>query len=555
MPLRPKMRAAVGAAIATVALSLGLPARASVVIISNPTNPLLISTPPVATQQGPVTGSIADGVASYLGIPYAAPPLGPLRWVAPQPPAQRTTTLAATSYGSYCPQGLSPIGAGGGNEDCLYLNIQAPASATSRSNLPVVFWIHGGALQYGSGQEYDGSAWVREQNVVFVSINYRLLALGYLAHPALSAENTRGVSGNYGLLDQMAALAWVKANIANFGGNPNRILVYGESAGGNSTINLLLSPLAPAFNAAAIQSGAYARTYQTLANAQTTGQSFAAGLGCTTQDAACIAQLRALPATTIRQASFNPAPNLDGYVLPQQPLTAFAAGNFRRVPIIDGTNLNENRLFISLYELQGITKPYTADNYFSSGAALLGGGAAAEQSVQRLYPLSAFGIPNYAAAAITTDYGMACPAVILDALLSRYVPVYAYELTEPLPPMAFLPPDPNMPSLGTPHAADLFFLFPQYQNRFLGFPPPLSTPSQLRLGRGMRSMWATLLKFGRPLNPTGGVWPRYSLTTHGVLNLRAPAPTMEYNRISAHQCDFWAPPLLSQAGLPADTPY
>lgn len=506
-----------------------------------------------ATAQGTVMGKTDGTVVSFLGIPYAAPPVGALRWVAPQPPANHANTLVTTSYSNYCPQGLSQIGPGGGNEDCLYLNVQAPASARPGSNLPVIFWIHGGGLNTGSGQEYDGGAWVREQNVVYVTINYRLGALGFFAHPALAAENARGISGNYGLLDQVAALQWVKANIANFGGNPNRILIHGESAGGLSTINMLLTPLAPAFNAAVIQSGAYSRAYPTLATAQNNGQNFATARGCTTQDAACIAQLRALPATTIRQGSFSTSPNVDGYALTQQPFAAFAAGNFRRVPIIDGTNLTEGRLFISQTELLG-GQPYTADTYTSVGAAILGG-ANADATLRERYPLAFWGIPNYAAAAISTDYVFTCASVLLESLLARYVPVYAYELTEPLPPMVFLPPDPNMPSLGTPHAADLPFLFPLFKNDFLSYPPANFSPPQRRLGKGMRSMWSTLLKFGRPLNPTGGVWPRYTLTSPGVLNLRAPAPTMSYNRSQAHQCDLWGPRLLEQAGLPADTAY
>src|ERR1700733_9002653 len=189
------------------------------------------------TESGPVKGITVDDVAEFRGIPYAAPPVGKLRWKPPAAPAQWSGTRDASGYGPACEQMVSadPI-----SEDCLTLNIFAPAKATAASNLPVMVWIHGGAFTSGSGRDFDGSALV-QHGVVVVTINYRLGYFGFLAHPALSAINPHHVSGNFGLLDQQATFAWVRRNIAGFGGDPKRITIFGESAGGQSVIDQLVS--------------------------------------------------------------------------------------------------------------------------------------------------------------------------------------------------------------------------------------------------------------------------------------------------------------------------
>ena len=510
--------------------------------------------PIVQTTYGAVQGETINGINDFLGIPYAAPPVGTLRWAAPTPPSPWTNTLQATAYSNYCPQGFSEIGPGGGSEDCLYLNVQVPASATPTSKLPVMVWIHGGGLTTGSGQEYDGSALIQAGNVVFVSFNYRLGLLGFMALPALASQaGQHGSSGNYGLLDQQAAIKWVRQNIAAFGGNPNKITIFGESAGGQSTIDQLVSPLLGKVSSAIIESGAYARSLPTQAAQQAAGEGVASSVNCAASDLAC---LRAVPATTFvtlgdNSTTLDIAPNIDGYVLPQQPFLAYAAGNFPHVPIIDGTNHDEYRLFVSEDEILA-GQPWSAAQYY----ALINGTAGSyAPQVEAQYPLFQYTNPGYATAALATDYAFSCGAVILDALISQYTTLYTYELTDPNVPNVFLPYDPNMPSLGDSHAAELPYLFPQFKNTLLGLGPAQFSPGQLNLAAGMRASWTGLAKYGRPLNPRGTAWLPYTVASHDFLALAAPSPATEYTFFDFHKCSFWGPYLLGEAGLPPNTAY
>ena len=509
--------------------------------------------PIVQTADGAVQGVTVGGVNDFLGIPYAAPPVGALRWVAPAPPAHWSNTLQATQYSAYCPQGFSEIGPGGGAEDCLYLNVQVPASANANSKLPVMVWIHGGGLSTGSGQEYDGTGLIQSGNVVFVSFNYRLGLLGFMALPALAQQDPHGSSGNYGLLDQQAAIAWVRQNIAAFGGNPARITIFGESAGGQSTIDQLVSPLLGKVSAAIIESGAYARALPTQAQGQTQGQAIASSVGCAANDLTC---LRAVPATSLvtladSSSSISIAPNVDNYVLTQQPFAAYAAGAFQHVPIIDGTNHDEYRLFVSEDEILA-GQPWSASEYYNLIQQTAGTYA---PQVEAEYPLQNYVNPGFATAALGTDYGFSCGAVILDALISKYTPLYTYELTDPNVPNVFLPPDPNMPSLGDSHAAELPYLFPAFKNSLLGLGPAQFSPGQLNLAAGMRASWTSLARYGRPLNPRAGAWQPYNVGSHNFLALAAPSPKTEYGFFDFHNCSFWGPYLLMEANLPQNTPY
>jgi para-nitrobenzyl esterase len=189
--------------------------------------------PVVATADGAVGGKTTSGTDEFLGIPYAAPPVGPLRWRPPQPPARWAGVRDATQFAPHCPQPPSPFGVASTSEDCLYLNVFAPAGSSGR-RLPVMVWLHGGSLLVGESDDYNPAGLVRH-GVIVVTVNYRLGALGFLAHPAL-ASRPGGASGNYGLMDQQAALRWVQRNIGQFGGNPRNVTIFGESAGGLSTL-------------------------------------------------------------------------------------------------------------------------------------------------------------------------------------------------------------------------------------------------------------------------------------------------------------------------------
>uniref|UniRef100_UPI002869EA46 carboxylesterase/lipase family protein n=1 Tax=Deinococcus sp. TaxID=47478 RepID=UPI002869EA46 len=318
----------------------------------------------VQTDLGPVVGR--QGTArSYLGIPYAAPPVGALRWKAPQPAAPWTAPRDATAFGGECVQAVLALfalpgetpGTVKGQEDCLYLNVYTPSSATPQSKLPVMVWIHGGAFTVGSGNTYDGQVLASKQGVVVVSINYRLGALGWLALPALAAESGDGQSGNYGLLDQQAALKWVQRNIGGFGGDPTKVTIAGESAGAMSGCAHLASPQSKdLFRGVILQSGLCASPGNSvmLADAQQRNLKYAANVGCPQADVAC---LRAADPKELLAASvpgLRPASNLvwspvyGGTTLPLPLIEAYNSGQFNQVPVLAGTNHDEGRLFISV---------------------------------------------------------------------------------------------------------------------------------------------------------------------------------------------------------------
>jgi para-nitrobenzyl esterase len=277
------------------------------------------SNPLVFTFSGPVRGTVSSpGVHEFLGIPYATPPVGNLRWRPPVPHAPWFTPLEATQFGNHCPQPASPFGIASVTEDCLFLNVFAPASSDFFHPHPVMVWIHGGAFVFGESNDYDPTA-MAQDGVIVVTINYRLGALGFLAHPAFAAEPTdpdragdfqTGFAGDYGLMDQQLALAWVRDNILFFGGDPLNVTVFGESAGGLSVFSQLQSPPAAGlFHKAIIESGAYSLDTQTLAAAEAAGTTFAASTGCASQTAparprpACVRLLsRWCSPTRIRRA-------------------------------------------------------------------------------------------------------------------------------------------------------------------------------------------------------------------------------------------------------------
>src|SRR5216684_4493519 len=275
--------------------------------------------PAVATSDGRVRGTSSDGVDRFLGIPYGAPPVGNLRWRPPQPHGRWRGVRDATAFANHCPQLVSPFGLASTTEDCLYLNVFRPARDDQEGDegddegddeghegrLPVMVWIHGGALLVGESDDYDPVRLVRH-GVIVVTINYRLGVLGFVAHPALTAESPDHASGNYGLMDQQAALRWVRRNIRSFGGDPSRVTIFGESAGGLSVHSHLASPLsAGLFHRAIVESGAYSLTQPSLSQAEAQGQALADHVGCTDQTAEC---LRASSVYLFRLRRSSPCP-------------------------------------------------------------------------------------------------------------------------------------------------------------------------------------------------------------------------------------------------------
>jgi len=482
--------------------------------------------PVAATADGAVQGlaSASGAINEFLGVPYAAPPVGALRWQPPQPAASWPGVRDATQFGPHCPQVAGPFGEASTSENCLFLNVFTPSHPQAGAGYPVMVWIHGGALVSGESNDYDPTALV-EHGVTVVTINYRLGALGFLAHPALADAN--GQSGDYGLMDQQAALRWVQRNIANFGGDPRNVTVFGESAGGLSTLSQVASPQAKGlFEKAIVESGSYNLTQASLASAESAGEAFATKAGCASQTAAC---LRSLPVSTILadQDASGYTPNINTEILPQSLGTAFATGNFNRVPIINGTNHDEWRLFVALSELAG--SPVTASNYQSMIASTLDVSAAAAAVIAAKYPLTAYSSPSVALGAVGTDAIFACPALAIDQSVSRFVPTFAYEFNDENAPEDFLPPV-SFP-YGAAHASEIQYLFALPT---AAFPGQLSAQQQ-QLAAIMKGYWTNFAKRGYPAS----FWPLFNSLTPTMQSLVPPVPHAESNFATEHNCAFW----------------
>ena len=302
----------------------------------------------VAVDSGRLIGASDGGVMSFKGVPYAGPPVGPLRWRPPQPALPWTGERNATAFGPICPQPQRPELAESGaaqSEDCLTLNVWAPAHAERPA--PVMVWLHGGGNRGGSssGRYFDGASFGRD-GVVLVSLNYRLGALGFFAHPALTGEAAGDQPlANYGLMDQIAALQWVRRNIRAFGGDPDNVTVFGESAGGVDVLALLTAPSARGlFAKAIVESGGLFEHPESLQQSQSTGARIATALGLPGASATA-AQLRALPADAlVKQEIYGDGPIIDGRLLREDVTAAFSRGDVAPVPLIIGYNSNEGSL-------------------------------------------------------------------------------------------------------------------------------------------------------------------------------------------------------------------
>jgi para-nitrobenzyl esterase len=494
----------------------------------------------VMTDDGPVKGMVVHGVREFLGIPYAAPPVGDLRWQPSQAHAPWVQPLDATKFANHCPQVASPFGVASLTEDCLYLNVFTRHTGDDHDDReasrrrPVMVWIHGGSLVVGESDDYDPTQLVKEGGVIVVTINYRLGLLGFFAEPALDAEPH--LLANYGLMDQQFALQWVRRNIAAFGGDPDRVTIFGESAGGLSAFSNLASPKAAGlFQRAIVESGAYQITspLPTLAQGETAGSAVATALGCTSgSNAAIAACLRSESVADILGAQGSSAvPIVDGQVLTEQLASAFGSGNFNQVPVIDGSNHDEWRLFVALdFDLLG--SPLTAAGYPAALAATFG--TALEPAVILQYPLSNYLSPDEAFAASVTDPVFSCPARLADQLMSPFVRTFAYEFNDENAPEVFLPPV-SFP-YGAAHGSEIQYLFKITES----FPATL-TPDQEKLSDAMIRYWTRFAATGDPNSFRTPVWPRYSSLTDKFQSLMPRTPSTETNFATDHHCSFWIP--------------
>jgi para-nitrobenzyl esterase len=498
--------------------------------------PSLGGAPVTTVGDGAVRGVPVSGGYEFLGLPYAAPPTGSLRWRPPRPPADWRGVRDATQFAPSCPQPTKDnpfLPPGALSEDCLYLNVYTP-SLRHNADRPVVVWIHGGGFTEDGGRNYDGSKLAADGTVV-VTISYRLGALGFLAHPAL-ARGPGGPAGNYGLMDQIAALQWVRDNIARFGGNPNNVTIAGQSAGGVSVLALLVSHRSRGlFQRAIVQSGAFALTQRPLTDAETAGEAFATRAGCPDQSASC---LRRLPVQSLVDNFTAPViPGvIDGRVLTESIATALAAGRFARVPILNGVNDLEELIFSAGLGLavSGGTfvpvpvHPVTPEGYTTDIAAVLGVSDAQAASIAALYPLSAYPLPDVAFAALVSDANFACPALQVDRWTAARAPTFAYQFNDDKAPERFAP----LPPAAT-HSSELQYIFDQPNTPL----PGTFTADQQALAASMRAAWASFAANGDP-STSALAWP--SFNGGGLaMSLVPPEPQVWAGFSDAHRCAFW----------------
>jgi para-nitrobenzyl esterase len=488
----------------------------------------------VRTDNGAVRGTVGTDGRAFRHIPFAAPPVGALRWRAPQPAAAWPGVREATAPGPTCAQDGFPLLSQPRvtSEDCLYLNVHTPPGRTG--NRPVMVYIHGGAYANGSGNGFDGGALARHGAVV-VTVNYRLGAFGFLAHPALTAEDPQAKSGNYGLLDQLAALRWVQANAAAFGGDPRRVTVFGSSSGGESVCALLASPRAAwLFSRAIVQSGPCHLVAGPLFYYESIGTSFASAAACgaAADVAAC---LRALPPAAILDAVRTTpglagpnqvwAPAIGTPVLPVKPNDAIAAGSYHRVPVMIGTVRDEGTV-LTMVALGG--RPVDAATYAALMAGWFGGKV---PLVEAQYPLASYG-GNHGAtvSAILGDWLVTCPDAGLRRSLAATTRTYAYEFSDRTAPNLYSVA-PDYP-LGAYHAAELAYLAPSPDL-------PLSA-GQRRLSEQLLRYWVAFAAGGNPNGPDSPRWARFTADRPIVQTLDVDAVAGGSDFEARHRCGFWA---------------
>lgn len=477
----------------------------------------------VQTAQGAVVGTEEKGVVAFKGIPYAQPPVGPLRFAPPRPLEARAGDLQAQTYGAACLQPRNDSSA----ENCLYLNVWKPASAQAGGRLPVMVYIHGGAFLFGSGADGDGQALVREGNVVFVSFNYRLGALGYVANAALRDRNGDGSLGNFGVMDQQAAMRWVQQNIAAFGGDPANVTMWGFSAGATSAFTLLQSPASRGlFSKAILQSGGGAENSNfTESAALAIGDAFVGRLGCSTA-ADAVDCLRTRPASEVLAAQGNARyrPIVDGRIVTEVPARAFVSGVFNRVPVMVGGVRDEGTAFT--------TPTISAQSYLTMLQAQAPGADVGR--IAAAYPLSRYAVPSQGVAAANGDAVYSCANSARRDALSAWVPVHGWEFTDPL--LSF-PPNPQGYYLGTAHGAETAYLLDT-------LPTTDRTPERNDLAKAMRAYWINFATTGDPNAGPAKVataWPRFAgPNDSATLALTYPAMSASASTFEReHNCALW----------------
>jgi para-nitrobenzyl esterase len=483
--------------------------------------------PIVKTAKGDVAGLAGAGADEFLGIPYAAPPVGALRWKPPLAAESWTQARDATKHATRCSAPSAGDGPRMVNEDCLYLDVYRPTGAAAGANLPVTIYIHGGGNFSGSTDIYDGSRMAAEGKTVVVALAYRLGAFGYLALPDLTAEDPADGSGDYGLLDQIQALKWVRDNIAAFGGNPKDVTLTGQSSGGTNVCSLLATSAAHGlYDRVVIQSGV-CQVNPALASAETSGVAFARQLGCSdpTTMAAC---LREKPASAVLDnwPIFPTGAAYGTKLLPASPMQAFASGAFDAVPTLIGFARNEMYGFMhGLYPLSETAFESLVRQKFPDTAPEL----------LTRYAAQKFPHNEYAFGALQGDSFFVCHAFKMADLISKRAPVSMYEFADMTVPnwksLGNSQPAPPGYHVGAGHTSELYYLLD-----YKAIERPLDA-AQLDLARTLIGMW---VDFGRKSDAKD--WPPYSASDREVVELQPPSEggiRTSTDVYKAHNCDFW----------------
>ncbi|MEE6261848.1 carboxylesterase/lipase family protein [Plantactinospora sonchi] len=517
-----RSRIAVGMILAAVLAVMADPATAAPHNRPQKTDPAV-----VATDRGPVRGTVDGRTRTFQGIPYAAPPVGELRWTAPRPAAPWAGVRDADRPGNPCPQLPDPVSGQTGSvtEDCLYLNVTTPRGRPERPR-PVLVWLHGGAFRGGDGGDFDERRLAATGDVVVVNLNYRLGVLGFLGYPGLAG------SGTFGLQDQQAALRWVQRNIAAFGGDPGNVTLFGESAGADAVCAQLVSPTAAElFHRVVMQSancssanfvdvilpgaGPTSDTWKPVATAEQLGSALAANaLGCADLDCLRSRSVAELLADT----SVYWSPAIGTPTLPLHPAEALRQGRFHRVPVLYGHTRDEGSFFVAGF-YGGLDEP---TYQWLLGSAF---GARAGEVADRYADA---GSPSLAWSAIVTDRGYVCPSAESARHLRDRVPTYVYEFADRDVPQMFSFPQPPPFPLGAYHGSELPFLH-DLTNVSVEL-----TAAQRGLSRQMIGYWTRFAATGDPNGPGTPYWSRRSAQS------LAPGAVGPVDLAAAHHCAFWA---------------
>ena len=477
------------------------------------------STRPATTMEvpqlasGPISGELDGEIWTFLGIPYSAPPVGELRWTEPQPVEPWEEVLACEDFGPACPQSPWPypilsgiMDVGATSEDCLYLNVWTPAESPDE-RMPVMVWIYGGGFTTGAANIpiYNGRH-LAEKGVVLVSFNYRVGPFGFLAHPLLSEESPEGVSGNYGMLDQIAALQWVQDNIEVFGGDPDNVTIFGESAGGASVCNLMASPLAAGlFDRAIVESGGFMdfgmpSGGNTLKDAETVGMQIAADLGVEEAEDVLAAMRDATPQELLDAASeqtnamgmMNLGPVVDGWVLPDEPWAIFDAGEQQDVPLLIGTNADEGAYFAPAgmtQEQYEIALKYIYGDYADEVYALFPAPTPADVRPAFSRLLTEMGF------AAGSKFAATCAAIAGTS-------VYLYKFTKTSSAAV-------LQSLGAFHGIEITYVFGNADQVSQVTPDP----EDVALSEAMMNYWTNFAATGDPNGEGVPRWPEFTAGT------------------------------------------